>query len=71
MAKKKELDDTREKTLSTEAKIAQLEEELARLKGEDVQKDVQVPPPSSDVVQKKNDSRSAPQSPPAVKPGTE
>ncbi len=36
LAKKKELDDTREKTLATEAKIAQLEEELSRLKGDDV-----------------------------------
>lgn len=43
LAKKKELDETREKTLQTEAKIAQLEEELARLKGEDVQ----VPPPDN------------------------
>ena len=35
LAKKKELDDAHEKTLSTEAEIARLEEELARLKGED------------------------------------
>jgi hypothetical protein len=34
--KKKELDDAHEKTLSTEAEIARLEEELARLKGEEV-----------------------------------
>src|SRR5215207_2436719 len=38
LAKKKELDDAHEKTLSTEAEIARLEEELARLKGDDVQK---------------------------------
>lgn len=38
LAKKKELDDAHEKTLSTEAEIARLEEELARLKGEDVPK---------------------------------
>lgn len=35
LAKKKELDDAHEKTLSTEAEIARLEEELARLKGEE------------------------------------
>jgi len=35
LAKKKELDDAHEKTLSTEAEIAKIEEELARLKGED------------------------------------
>jgi hypothetical protein len=35
LAKKKELDDAHEKTLSTEAEIAKLEEELARLKGEE------------------------------------
>lgn len=35
LQKKKELDDAHEKTLMTEAEIARLEEELARLKGED------------------------------------
>lgn len=35
LAKKKELDDAHEKTLQTEAEIARLEEELARLKGEE------------------------------------
>lgn len=35
LQKKKELDDATEKTLSAEAEIARLEEELARLKGED------------------------------------
>lgn len=35
LAKKKELDEAHEKTLSTEAEIARLEEELARLKGEE------------------------------------
>jgi outer membrane lipoprotein SlyB len=34
LAKKKALDDARDKTLQTEAEIARLEEELARLKGE-------------------------------------
>jgi hypothetical protein len=38
LAKKKELDDAHEKTLSAEAEIARLEEELARLKGEDAPK---------------------------------
>lgn len=35
LAKKKQLDEAHEKTLSTEAEIARLEEELARLKGEE------------------------------------
>jgi hypothetical protein len=35
LARKKELDDAHEKTLSAEAEIARLEEELARLKGEE------------------------------------
>lgn len=35
LAKKKELDEAHEKTMTTEAEIARLEEELARLKGED------------------------------------
>ena len=38
LAKKKELDEAHEKTLSTEAEIARLEEELARLKGDDLKK---------------------------------
>ncbi len=69
LKRKKDLDDAREKTLATEAKIAQLEEELSRLKGEDVQ----VPPPSSEVAQKKTDAAptaTPPPPPPAVKPGT-
>ena len=36
LAKKKELDEAQEKTLSTEAEIARLEEELQRLKGDDL-----------------------------------
>lgn len=36
LAKKKALDEAHEKTLNTEAEIARLEEELARLKGEDI-----------------------------------
>ena len=47
IAKKKELDDLREKTLATEAKMAQLEEELARLKGEDVQVPAGAPAPNA------------------------
>jgi hypothetical protein len=35
LARKKELDEAHEKTLTTEAEIARLEEELARLKGEE------------------------------------
>ena len=35
LAKKKELDEAHDKTLTTEAEIARLEEELARLKGEE------------------------------------
>lgn len=43
LAKKKELDDAHEKTLSAEAEIARLEEELARLKGEDTVKKSDIP----------------------------
>jgi hypothetical protein len=68
LAKKKELDDMREKALANEAEIARLEEELSRLKGEDVQ--VPAGNAGADVAaQKKTDSRSA-APPPAVKPGT-
>ena len=35
LAKKRQLDEANEKTLQTEAEIARLEEELARLKGEE------------------------------------
>lgn len=38
LAKKKELDETHEKTLNAEADIARLEEEIARLKGDEVPK---------------------------------
>jgi len=54
LAKKKELDDAHEKTLTTEAEIARLEEELARLKGDEGSKKAEASP-----------SNSAP----AVKPG--
>jgi hypothetical protein len=54
LAKKKELDDAHEKTLTTEAEIARLEEELARLKGEETQKKAEVSPAGAS---------------PAVKPG--
>ncbi|MEO5960281.1 MAG: hypothetical protein ABIR80_14300 [Opitutaceae bacterium] len=36
LAKKKDLDDTKEKTMAAEAESARLAEELSRLKGEDV-----------------------------------
>ena len=55
LAKKKELDDAHEKTLTTEAEIARLEEELARLKG--------------DESKKAESSSSTPAAAPAVKPG--
>ena len=54
LAKKKELDEANEKTLSTEAEIARLEEELARLKGEDTPKKA---------------AEGSPPAAPAVKPG--
>lgn len=57
LAKKKELDDAHEKTLSTEAEIARLEEELARLKGDEAAK------------KPEKAEGSAPTAAPAVKPG--
>lgn len=59
LARKKELDESREKTLQTEAEIARLEEELARLKGEDIKIDAAKSPPAA-----------ASNAAPAVKPGT-
>lgn len=49
LAKKKELDEAHEKTLSTEAEIARLEEELARLKGEETpaRKAAEAPAPAA------------------------
>lgn len=47
LAKKKKLDETHEKTLSAEAEIARLEEELARLKGEDAPRKTAAPAASS------------------------
>lgn len=47
LAKKKELDDAHEKTLTTEAEIARLEEELTRLKGEDAPKRAETPTTAS------------------------
>jgi len=71
LAKKKELDESREKTLMTEAKIAQLEEELTRLKGEDIT--VPAANPSGEVSQKKTDAQprpnQAPSTSPPAKPG--
>ena len=56
LARKKELDDAHEKTLSAEAEIARLEEELARLKGDEAgqtgqagMKKADVPPPPAAV----------------------
>jgi len=47
LQKKKELDDAHEKTLSTEAEIARLEEELARLKGDEGMKKADGSSPAS------------------------
>jgi hypothetical protein len=47
LAKKKELDEAQEKTLSTEAEIARLEEELARLKGDEAPKKAEAPAPTT------------------------
>jgi hypothetical protein len=43
LARKKELDEAKEKTLTTEAEIARLEEELARLKGDEAPKRTESP----------------------------
>ena len=65
LAKKKELDDAREKTLTTEAKIAQIEEELARLKNDDTQ----IPAQNSNAAPKKNSPAAPPSSAATAKPG--
>jgi hypothetical protein len=64
-ARKLALDDAKEKTLQTEAKIAQLEEELARLKGEEP---ASKPPVAPGAGEKKLDATAAPPTA-AVKPG--
>src|SRR5688500_8566002 len=62
LAKKKELDEAHEKTLSTEAEIARLEEELARLKGDDTPRKVEgAGAPTA--------AAGGPTAAPAVKPG--
>ena len=64
LAKKKALDDAHDKTLQTEAEIARLEEELARLKGE-------TPPPKA-APSEANSGATPANTPPAgaaVKPG--
>lgn len=66
LAKKKDLDDTREKTLATEAKIAQLEEELARLKGEEGPDKKDVAASTATTPEKKD---APPSNSAAVKPG--
>lgn len=75
LARKKELDEAREKTLSTEAEIARLEEELARLKGEDFRgttepAKTEVPAPGSGAQAGGTTGAQASGTPPAVKPGT-
>lgn len=64
LAKKKSLDEAHEKTLSTEAEIARLEEELARLKGDDAVKAL-----TDEASQKKRETPGNPVPPPGVKPG--
>ena len=64
LAKKKSLDEAHEKTLSTEAEIARLEEELARLKGEDAVKSL-----IDEAGQKKRETTTAPGSTPSARPG--
>ncbi|MCE2862323.1 MAG: hypothetical protein LW690_07715 [Opitutaceae bacterium] len=57
LAKKRQLDEASEKTLQTEAEIARLEEELARLKGEEAnaaRKPGEAPPGSTTVVRPSN-----------------
>jgi DNA repair exonuclease SbcCD ATPase subunit len=62
-ARKLALDDAKSKTLEGEAKIAQLEEEIARLKGEEAPKN------ASATGDKKADAGAAPPPSAAVKPG--
>jgi hypothetical protein len=66
LARKKELDDANEKTIATEAEIARLEEELARLKGDEAMRAPGAVPASSAAP-----ANSSPPPPPpaAVKPG--
>jgi hypothetical protein len=66
LARKKELDDANEKTLSTEAEIARLEEELARLKGEELARSSNSPDGAKNDSAPASSSQSA-----AAKPGTE
>ena len=56
LARKKALDDAHDKTLQSEAEIARLEEELARLKGD-------APPPPKAAA---SDAKSAPMALPAA-----
>jgi hypothetical protein len=66
LSKKKALDDAQEKTIATEAEIARLEEELARLKGEDFS----TKSAGGEEVAGRNDASAAPQAvPTAAKPG--
>ena len=65
LAKKKSLDDMKEKTLQTEAEIARLEEELARLKGEEQSpKDIA---PAATAKKSTTDAAAPPMA--AIKPG--
>jgi len=70
LAKKKELDEAHEKTLSTEAEIARLEEELARLKGDETPRKPDTPAPTGGTVSDAPTAAGgAPTAAPSVKSG--
>ena len=63
LQRKKELDDAHEKTIQTEAEIARLEEELARLRGDDAAKKSAAEPQAA------GGAKPAEAPPPPAKPG--
>jgi hypothetical protein len=69
LAKKKELDEAHEKTLSTEAEIARLEEELARLKGDETPRRPENPAPTGSPAVGTPTAGGAATAAPAVKSG--
>ena len=68
LARKKTLDDLHEKQLSNEAEIARLEEELARLKGDDVLRASGTKKPAAPATPPATGATAAPNA--AAKPGT-
>ena len=71
LARKKSLDDLHEKQLSNEAEIARLEEELARLKGDDISgKKPSAQTPAAQTRTSPAPAVAPPSVPAAVKPGT-